>query len=261
MNIQACLVDRSNNFTLMRLLASLAVLYGHSYDLALGRGGIDPVTQGLLYPLLKQSLPGLAVELFFVTSGFLIAASYINGTGLLAFVWARVLRIYPALIVAVLLCVLVLGPLVTVQPLTQYFGSDGTWTYLYKNATIVTGMAFFLPGVFEHLPIASSVNGSLWTLRMEVNMYGVVAVVGLLGFLKRPWMFNMLFIATFSWLAWQAFQQTTGVLAENSNLAFKFLLGAFLYVNRHRVSLGLITLVFIAGLSYLFRGSPVAYYT
>jgi len=35
MKIEETLISRENNFTLLRFFAALAVLYGHSYDMAL----------------------------------------------------------------------------------------------------------------------------------------------------------------------------------------------------------------------------------
>ena len=113
MKIQDTLKERANNFTLMRFFAALAVLYGHSYDLSQGKPGSDPVTQYLLYPVWGDSLPGIAVALFFVTSGFLVTASYIQRESLIAFIEARILRVYPGLIIAVLFCVFIVGVFVT----------------------------------------------------------------------------------------------------------------------------------------------------
>ena len=78
MKIIDTLKDRANNFTLLRLLAALAVLYGHSYVLSLGvKGGEDPISNFLIR-FWGESLGGIAVDLFFVTSGFLVTASYIQ---------------------------------------------------------------------------------------------------------------------------------------------------------------------------------------
>ena len=41
--------------------------------------------------------------------GFLIASSFFGRHNLIAFVWARILRIYPALIVATIISIVVIG--------------------------------------------------------------------------------------------------------------------------------------------------------
>ena len=63
----------------------------------------------------------IAVHVFFVMSGFLIAASWLNSRSVLDFAAKRALRIMPALIVSVLFVVLVIGPLATRLPLGEYF--------------------------------------------------------------------------------------------------------------------------------------------
>lgn len=96
----------------------------------------------------------------------------------------RVLRIFPALIVVVLLTggFFLLGPLVTTLALTDYFKSNQTWTYLL---TIFLYIHYHLPGVFANNPYPNSVNGSLWTLTWEFLMYIVVLALGLAGLIKK----------------------------------------------------------------------------
>ena len=91
----------------------------------------------------------IAVHVFFVMSGFLIAASRLNSRSVLDFAAKRALRIMPALIVSVLFVVLVIGPLATRLPLGEYFSAPGTFAYL-SNAALIT--EFRLPGVFASNP-------------------------------------------------------------------------------------------------------------
>lgn len=147
MKIQDALKNRENNFTLLRLLAALAVMYGHSYVLSLGTaGGEDPISN-LLIRYWGKSLPALAVDLFFVTSGFLVTASYVQRNNLFAFVEARMLRIYPGLIVAVLFCVFIVGVFVTTESAANYFSSPSTWSYLKHNAVLVTQLGYACMGM------------------------------------------------------------------------------------------------------------------
>ena len=86
---------------------------------------------------------------------------------------ARVLRIFPALVVVVLITTFVIGPLVTTSD--SYFSSPATWGYL-QNVTLLA--VYDLPGVFENLPRAV-VNGSLWSLGPEFVCYLCVLALGL----------------------------------------------------------------------------------
>jgi peptidoglycan/LPS O-acetylase OafA/YrhL len=68
-------------------------------------------------------------------------------------------------------------------PPSSFLGQPDTWTYVWKNLTIAAGVYGRLPEVFSTNPLAGQINGSLWTLKFEVWMYGLLA---LLGLLSRP---------------------------------------------------------------------------
>ncbi|MCQ4325192.1 acyltransferase [Stutzerimonas stutzeri] len=161
-----------NNFDFLRFLAASLVVVGHSYWLS-GRGMSEPVR------LFSGSYDtaDIAVHVFFVMSGFLIAGSWHNSRSALEFVVKRALRIFPALIIAVLFAMLVVGPLATQLPLGQYLGSSRTLAY-FSNVAMLT--QFHLPGVFAANPFPDTVNGSLWTLPYETLMYVTVLLLGLL---------------------------------------------------------------------------------
>lgn len=163
---------RSNNFDLLRLLAALIVLISHSFPLA----GKQSATWGGIFFGYDPSV--IAVSAFFVISGFLIAGSLERRT-LSEYVQARALRIIPALAVTVVVTALILGPLFTTLPLLEYFSSPDTLYYL--GNTIPYKTTFTLPGVFQDLPFAGGVNGSLWTLPIEAFCYLLLAVVFLIG--------------------------------------------------------------------------------
>lgn len=162
---------RDNNFNLVRFLAAFAVLWSHSYALTLG-GAHEPWVQWLGY-----TPAGIAVDVFFVASGFLVTASLLRLDSFGAFIRARALRIFPALVVMSLLLTFVLGPWFTTRPLGEYFAESETWKFLVKNATVLTGVKFKLEGVFADNPMDRVVNGSLWTLPFELRCYLLLALV------------------------------------------------------------------------------------
>lgn len=163
---------RDNNFNLIRIVAALAVLITHSFALAIGTGAAEPFRGSL-----AMTLGSIAVDVFFVTSGFLVTASLLTKESVLEFLWARILRIFPALLIMLLLTVFGLGPFFTSWPLSSYLADSQPYAYLLKCATVATGVAYNLPGVFEANPFKSVVNGSLWSLPYEIRMYAILAVV------------------------------------------------------------------------------------
>lgn len=164
--------SRDNNFNLVRFLAAFAVLWSHSYAMVLGPQNQEPWVNWLGY-----TPAGIAVDVFFVTSGFLVTASLLRLDNFKAFVRARALRIFPALVVMSLLLALVMGPLFTTLPPGEYFTQSEVWKFIVKDSTILTGVKFKLPGVFDGHPMDDVVNGSLWTLPFELRCYLTLALV------------------------------------------------------------------------------------
>lgn len=166
---------RDNNFNLIRIAAAFAVLVSHSFPLALGPKAVEPLAD-----ILGMTLGTIAVDVFFFTSGFLVTASLLTRRSVKQFVVARMLRIYPALLVVVLLSVFGLGLVFTTHSAAAYLTDAKIYKYILKCSTLITGVNQHLPGVFEANPFQKAVNGSLWTMPYELKMYLVLAVVWLL---------------------------------------------------------------------------------
>lgn len=162
-----------NNLNFLRFFAAGMVWYGHSF-------AIKKVPE----PLFLGSVPigAVGVWIFFAISGYLVYQSWARDPRALAFLCRRSLRIFPGLIVCVLLSIFLLGPALTRLSLREYFEHPFTWNYL-KN--IVLHINYVLPGVFENNPIPHAVNGSIWSLTIEFMLYLlmllVVLLAGLLG--------------------------------------------------------------------------------
>ncbi len=165
---------RDNNFNLIRFIAASLVILSHSYPLT-------GSTHEPLGALAGFTFGHFAVDIFFITSGFLVTASLLKRSHLRSFIQSRVVRIYPGLIVAVAFCTYVIGPFFTTLPLGEYFKSPTTHNFfIYDSLLVVKPIQYALPGVFEYLPVKNAVNGSLWTLPSELHMYGMLAALGLI---------------------------------------------------------------------------------
>lgn len=164
------LQDRSeNNLDFLRFLAAAMVIFSHCYGL-LGRYR-DPLQQLQGW----ETFGSLGLRIFFFMSGMLITSSWCNGSSTLSFVRKRILRIFPGLAVAVLFCVLIVGPLNTVFTQAEYFSNKHTYQYLLN--AFLPMYVYGLPGVFVLNPY-HTVNGSLWTLPYELLCYLAVMICG-----------------------------------------------------------------------------------
>lgn len=157
---------RDNNFNLIRIIAALSVLVSHSFTLSVGTTDAAPFVGAI-----GISLGSIAVDCFFITSGLLVTASLLKRQNIIDFLWARTLRIFPALVIMLCLTVFGLGVFFTSMPLGSYLTDFATYKYFFKCATLIAGVSYTLPGVFDGNPFDNSVNGSLWTMPFEVRMY------------------------------------------------------------------------------------------
>jgi peptidoglycan/LPS O-acetylase OafA/YrhL len=197
-----------NNFDVLRLLFAGTVCLFHAARLS-GERELRWI------PAVLSS--EVAVEAFFVVSGFLILMSYERSSSILSYASKRVRRIYPAYFVVVILCALSLWTVSSLAP-AQYFSLD--WLkYVVANLTFLNFVHPTLPGVFEGNKL-SEVNGALWTLKIEVMFYAAVPVIVYL--LRR---FGQLPVLVTLYLASVAYASFLAILAERTGSGLYLELG------------------------------------
>ena len=230
-------VGRDNNFTLLRFSAAMTVLFAHSVAVL----GLPPERE-FFFNRIGFSLGEMGLDMLFVTSGFLVTASLVGRQDLIAYLWARILRVYPGMWVMLVLTVFVLAPALTTLPRDEYYTSPLTWEYFRKCATLIGGVRYSLPGVFETVPLKGEFNGSLWTMPVEVRMYLYLAAIWVaLAVVPALRLKTMRFVLPLSAAALLVFvlgPRLTGGAVNGANIrVFMFLYGSSLYLWRDRVPL------------------------
>jgi peptidoglycan/LPS O-acetylase OafA/YrhL len=151
---------KRNNFDLARLALAIVVVFQH----------LSVLTQFKEFKIFQAVTFWVQpVEGFFVISGFLIAISYLRSKSLSDYFEKRARRILPAYIVVVLVCA-VIGVFLTKGSLSNYFSLD-LLKYLAANLTFLNFIKPSLPSVFIGNPYTNAINGSLWTIKIEVMFY------------------------------------------------------------------------------------------
>ncbi len=171
MNAAPDVVHPKNNFDFLRIGAAYMVLFSHQYSLT---GQPQPALGGY------QTLGGLALNIFFTISGFLVVQSWEQDPHPLRFAARRFLRIWPGLAAMGLVVVLVWAPLLTTVDLKAYFTDPQTRKFL---SLLWLSFEYRLPGVFASNPLPF-INGSLWTLAVEARWYLFLLIFGVLGLVR-----------------------------------------------------------------------------
>ncbi|CAB3755671.1 acyltransferase family protein [Paraburkholderia solisilvae] len=170
------------NFDSLRLFFACVVVFFHSFLLT-------RVADPYAAKILAINPGGLAVDGFFLISGYLITQSWLADPSAKRFLARRVLRLYPGFIVASLFSVFVVGPL----------GADA---HAYFAGLDVRR---FLRGlVLLHMPetppvfagtTAQLVNGSMWTISFEFRCYLLALLCGLAGLFSQRYLLLALTVA------------------------------------------------------------------
>ena len=243
-----------NGFDALRFLAATCVLVGHSWPLT-GRKP-EPFPGGW------DTLGGIGVGIFFVISGFLVAASRERSATVGSFLNKRALRILPGFTLVCLLSVFLLGPALTTLPLADYFDHSQTRIY-FANLTMFD-VQLALPGVFADNVYPHAVNGSTWTLPIECFMYLLLALGGLL--LRYRWTLALITLAAIAafqlrglqWAGSGAHLWTTLPAYYTVKYGIFFGLGTCAYLWRRELPLSPAAAIILWAAAILTRNMPFA---
>jgi peptidoglycan/LPS O-acetylase OafA/YrhL len=216
-------VDRQNNYNLLRFVLALLVLFGHSPELIDGNRSRDWLAQTFG----SISFGELAVDGFFLLSGYLIAQSWDSQPHAWPFLKKRLLRIFPGFIVSSIICALIVGPLAS-DP-SAYFGSFQVIPFI---TTLLRLGIPAVPEVFAGTPYPY-VNGAMWTIAKEFVCYLFVLVVGVTGTFRKPYL--CLAATAIVFLALAFLKVNSYTVPATLRLASFFLCGTCYYLYRRRV--------------------------
>jgi peptidoglycan/LPS O-acetylase OafA/YrhL len=188
---------RENAFAFLRLVLAVLVIVGHTFPL--GGFGSEPSLPALTG--VRHSLGDLSVGMFFVLSGFLICRSASGSLSVGRFLWHRFLRIFPGFWMCLLVCAFVFAPIacaIEYGSLFEVFRSPrhSAQSYLISNAAMFHARGFsmnsimavsssHIAGLLGHNPLPWIINGSLWTLPIELLCYLAIAGLAALGVMQR----------------------------------------------------------------------------
>ncbi|WP_197491212.1 acyltransferase family protein [Planctomyces sp. SH-PL62] len=211
--------DRDNAVGLMRFVLTSLVILSHSFHFYGVSHTLDPMARATWA---QYTLGRLAVDAFFVLSGFLVARSWETSRGLTDFLKKRAARVYPGFFVAIAFATLVAAPWLVAR------GGTAAW-----SAPFWSGIA--LPALMLDYGNLG-VNGSLWTIRYDFYYYLFIGMVGWAGMFSKRWPVLAMWAA--SWLVYASWFKAglpAGIDEQHPRLLTCFLAGAVCYAYRHRI--------------------------
>lgn len=174
--------SHDNCFDLLRLLFAGCVVYGHSWLL----GGFGPEPIAALAPD-GVDFGFVGVLGFFCLSGHLVTVSYRRLDSPWRFLLQRARRILPGYWTCLAMTAFVAGPLLAaLEPAGPAFTAAGGLHYLLANAALPIE-EWHVAGHPAATPYTASINGSLWTIWLEVRCYLGVLLLGATGLVGRRW--------------------------------------------------------------------------
>lgn len=260
MTSRVVLDPRRNSLNALRLALATAVLVSHAWPLG-GRGG-DP-------GLGDENLGGWAVAGFFALSGYLVTGSRLSAPTSWDFLARRVLRIYPAFLVVLLVVAFVFAPVSTLVDGSHGYDAGASARFVVANLGLHVRQ-FDIPGTLTTAPYPFAWDGALWTLSYEFACYlGVGALVALVPRARLgAGVVVVLVLGTLGSAAHLLRGADDGPGAQLVRLGTYFAAGALLYLLRDRIPLtapaaalaaGLVVVTVLTGTFQVLAGLPLAY--
>lgn len=151
-------------FDAIRLLAAWAVVYAHSFPIALGIETPDPLVKAFGDHI---GLGEYAVQVFFILSGFLLSASLDGNRDPLRYLTNRIARIVPGFCFAILVSVIVIAPWLSDSG-WRLLTSWDAWSSIYWSIEDLSDQTAFALSAVRYPELVGFLNGSLWSIPYEL---------------------------------------------------------------------------------------------
>jgi peptidoglycan/LPS O-acetylase OafA/YrhL len=232
------MTDKKNAFDLLRIFLALFVLISHGYLL----GGYKVPDPLFIFSKGQTSFGEIGVMGFFALSGYLITASFERAKSILVFASHRVLRIFPAYWVCLLICAFVFAPLIFCingGHLSDFIfsGNSSSLSFVYENLFLKIRQ-WGVKNILAYSAYKESLNGNLWSLFPEALCYIFTIAAGYCGlFNKNKALYLILFIIVLCFFAINLnFTENLGstimVLRNAFKLYASYTAGSIIYVYR-----------------------------
>lgn len=236
------LSNRNNSLNLLRLILASIVVLSHAAGLAGFNRWVGLVN--------GTSAAQIALFGFFAISGYLIAQSAMRSKPL-RYLWKRFLRIFPGLLICLLVTAFGFGIIAWYASgprscgLSCYFGApDSPFLYVAKN--ILLANPFMVQHTIAGTPTGyfAAWNASIWTLFYEFACYVLLVILAVIGILRRRTVALLLFLALWASVILITVTPSLAVhfnryayisIAAMLRFSVVFLAGSILYLYRDRV--------------------------
>lgn len=176
-----------NRLDFVRFMLASLVIFSHSYPLATGNEDAEPLA---VFSDKQLTLGTLAVDCFFIISGFLILHSWLTRPEVFSYLGKRVRRIFPGFIATTVICALLVWPLTSRGGFAAI--TPGFVVELLLNTLRLQSLT---PGPsFLENPAPGVMNGSLWSIPFEFWCYVGILVLGIVKLAHRPRLIAAMFV-------------------------------------------------------------------
>lgn len=222
----------------LRILIVLTIGIGYASTMGIGT---DSVEWGNLW---GYDPSWYGVNLLFILSGFLAMRSFAQGRSVFDFFGSRIWSLWPALLAATLVTVLILYPIMCNSDAPHRMNAGALTVYFLKTVFLIEPGAP-LPGLLDDAKYACLMQGAIWTLRWGLALH-IAFVIGrkLKLFANRHLVLALaaLAVLTYTLLVWSAVRYVAfGEAIEAYLPAFRlgscYLVGTAVFAWQNRLNL------------------------